>query len=462
MAFKLTSQFDRADELDEGDPTRDIRELELCVPQGRIDALTHTLHPLMARVARAGGKYFRDHERFGVRAWSKKWAPNGPGWREMMAQEIGPRLGKLMGASADNVVLFYGISVALNFMVSAALVVRDGKKRTRSGVLMLKYPFRSDELAVKQALRLRYLDCDPNKRVRYIEPSGKNGRFTMEDFQRDLARHRHATGVLLIEGQPYWSGQVLPVAEIVRLAKQMGYVVIVNDVHRIGGVEMNLESADPECTPHMATGGGYKQVPAGTAQLAPIFVDMKWFIENQIWWGGGWWGLDESVLFAFGNAVKYPDTAQRLQLSCISPLLLEMWLAALTLYDDVGGISVVAEQALQRNSIMLDGLRQHPQHGDTFVVMAPPAALENPWTHRDGRGAELCVLFRDRAFGEAVAGRVASRKIGLDTRPAHFDPDKQLVIRAGLGPFAISHLDAATIAREIGLAVTHVYKRKAM
>lgn len=429
----------RATELDAQDPTTAVRGLSRA-PAGHIRLESHTLGTPLAPVLQAPQDVLRQWTEHGVKGWLAAWSNGASNWIGIQPDQIRSQLAAVLNASPERVVVRGALSE--NLALALRMVGRPrASGNDRPLILTHELLFPSDDDVIRA--EHEYHRRDPATSTIRVAPSLPRGLFTTEDFTRALSSHSERAGILVLEHQPYLSGQVLDIKTICQHARALGYFVIVDAAHS-GGVH----PIDAEATgAHLIVGCGYKEFLAGPGALGWMYADVDELRRAGTWLPRGWWGRNIESRFTFGG-VPVPDTgALALQLSTPSPILQSMWAAVLKCYANAGGIHAIYQQGLQRGELFMDRLAQHPDFGTRFGILTPREANQ--------RSAEIVLHFARAADSLSLYQWLSAPDDGgvavdADTRNAYYDPSEGLM-RFGLHPFIVSHADALHAAERICL-----------
>ena len=423
--------------LAQSDPTAVARH-DRVVPPGRIRAESHTLGSPLQGVLSAARNVLDQWTSEGVRGWLAEWSGGRSDWMGLMKKRIREPLARVLGADPLNVVIR---SVLTENLATALRVLNQPQsdREQRRKILTQEFLFPGDADVI--ASELEYQRQDPKSDIIQVRPSLGRGLFRTTDFIDALELHKDEAGVCVFEHQPYLTGQVLDMHEIVSCAKELGYYTIVDFAHSGGVYPLRLA----DMRPHFGIGPGYKEFLAGPGTSAWMYADMELLTEGGFWLPKGWIGRSDATRFKFGGDYEADQGALRFLRSTPSPILLAMWAAILQYYTDVGGIETVYQQALQRGSLFIEALKAHPDYGRRLAVLTPSDPLE--------RSAEISVMFASAEESANLFQRLADATdselaIDADTRIAFFDPNKG-IMRFGWHPFSTTHNEVVQAAESI-------------
>ena len=108
----------------------------------------------------------------------------------------------------------------------------------RHKVLIEDHAFPSDHFAVESQIRQR--GFDPETSLVTVSPREGEEILRPEDILAAIAEHGDELSVVLLPGVQYYTGQVLPMADIVAAGHDVGAVVGFDLAHAIGNIQLDL------------------------------------------------------------------------------------------------------------------------------------------------------------------------------------------------------------------------------
>ncbi|MBV8912148.1 MAG: aminotransferase class V-fold PLP-dependent enzyme, partial [Acetobacteraceae bacterium] len=242
ISFADLHALDRQDELA---PFRD----EFVLPQGVVYLDGNSLGPLPhATPDRVRRVVEQEWGQGLIRSW------NSAGWIGM-AERIGSKIGRLIGAPPGTVMAADTTSVNLFKLLSAALGLRPGRRV----ILSERGNFPTD-LYVAEGLVALLGDRHELRTVEAAELPGALG--------PDVA-------VLMLTHVNYRTGAMHDMAALTRAAHEAGALVLWDLAHSAGAVPLDLAAADPD----LAVGCGYKFLNGGPG--APAFLYVAARLQEQ-------------------------------------------------------------------------------------------------------------------------------------------------------------------------------------
>ena len=389
---------DEARARDAADPLRGFRD-RFVLPEGVIYLDGNSLGPL----PRATSAALADltHRQWGerlIRSWNEGWI-DAP-------QRIGDKIGRLIGAGADETIVSDSTSVNL-FKLLVAALRHDPARRT---VVSEAGNFPTDLHVAEGAVA-----CVPGARLRIVE-------------RADLAAALDDdTAVLLLTHVHYKTAARFDMAAWTARAHAAGALMLWDLSHSVGAVRIDLTAARAD----LAVGCGYKYLNGGPG--APAFLYVARALQERLASPlSGWMGHAAPFDFADGYA---PAAGMRRWLAGTPPMLAMAGLeAGVDLWLEVDQAQVAAKSAALFAALAATGA----EIGLECVSPADPAARGSHISFRHDHAYALCqALIAHGVIGDFRA------------------PD---ILRLGLTPLYLAFEDiarAGEILRE--LLATHAY-----
>jgi len=240
----------------------------------------------------------------------------------------------LTGANKNEVVAMNTLTVNLHVLM-ASFYKPQGK---RNKIVIESTAFPSDYYAVTSQLQLHGMD--PAECLVEWKPRDDELLYT-EDLQQILDQQGDDIALLLLPGVQYYSGQVLDMEGLCRLAREAGCHIGLDLAHAIGNVPMSLH----DWAPDFAAWCTYKYLNGGPGAIAGAFVHSRHLDRDDVDQLAGWWGNDEATRFRMEREFEPAAGADRWQLSNPPILSLAPVLASLEVFAAAG------LDALQRKSV---------------------------------------------------------------------------------------------------------------
>ncbi|MBT8137220.1 MAG: kynureninase [Gammaproteobacteria bacterium] len=319
--------------------------------------------------------------------------------------------GRLVGAGETEVVCMNTLTVNLHLLMVS--FYRPAGTRTR--ILIEKPAFPSDRYAVVSQLRFHGLD--PAEHLIEIAPRANEHHLRDEDIADTIEQHGREIALILLPGVQYYSGQVLDMAAITKLARQQGCKVGFDLAHAAGNIELALHDWNVD----FAAWCTYKYLNAGPGAIAGAYVHERYASDKSLPRFAGWWGHDKSSRFRMGPDFNPIPGAEGWQISNPPILSMAPVLASLEIFDQVG------MQALLDKSNALTGYLAWliAQKLDRHIEVITP---------EHARGCQLSLRLRQPELGKDTQEKLVERGVLCDWR----EPD---VIRVAPVPLYNRYTD---------------------
>ncbi len=379
MKFRASRDFAKL--MDANDPLRECRS-NFHIPSGQsrkesVYLCGHSLglQPKLARdMVNAELDYWED---LGVRGHFE--APNP--WmyyHELLSEPMA----KLVGADKDEVVIMNSLTVNLHLMmVSFYRPTLDRPK-----ILIEGQAFPSDQYAV--ASQLSFHGFDPARDLIRVAPDPDSQCVSTERILEALENHGEDIALVLLGGVSYFSGQVLDMRAITRLAHEKGCLVGLDLAHAIGNVVLKLHEWDVD----FAVWCTYKYLNGGPGNLGGCFVHQRHADQGYPRFAG-WWGHDQQSRFQMPDQFEPTNGAEGWQLSNPAILPLAALRASMQIFDNF-----TMEQLRSKSRLLTSFLEFliQSQNGETIRLITP----EDP----SQRGCQLSlqVAGADRSLFQAL------------------------------------------------------------
>ncbi len=277
----------------------------------------------------------------------------------------------MTGAGTAEVVAMNTLTVNLHVLM-ASFYKPQGKKNK---IVIESTAFPSDYYAVTSQIQLHGLD--PAKCLVEWQPRDDELLYN-EDLQEILHNQGDEIALLLLPGVQYYTGQVLDMAAICRLAKEADCNIGLDLAHAVGNVKLDLH----EWGPDFAAWCTYKYLNSGPGAVAGAFVHARHLDGDGTEQLTGWWGNEESTRFEMTRKFRPAPGAERWQLSNPPILALAPVLASLEVFKEAGFDALRAKSLKQTEYLkyLLD---------DGF------AGQVDTITPMDARGCQLSLVITD-------------------------------------------------------------------
>ena len=344
-----------AAELDAADPLAPFRD-EFELPAG-----IYFVGNSLGALPRAA----RDH----VAAEFDRWSSLGVeghftgalAWKDYHELLTAP-LARLVGALPAEVVAMNALTVNLHLL----MISFYRPTPTRHKLLIEAHAFPSDHFAAESQIRQR--GFDPAESLVVLAPRPGEETLRTDDILSAIDEHGDELALVLLPGVQYYTGQVLPMADIVDAAHDVGATVGFDLAHAVGNIELALHDWDVD----FAAWCTYKYLNSGPGGVAGAYVHERHVADPALPKLLGWWGTNPSTRFEMATEFEPIPTIESWQLSNAPILPMATLRASLDIIDRAGGMP-----ALRRKSELqiahLDRLLEERLAGR--VVNLTPAAL---------------------------------------------------------------------------------------
>jgi kynureninase len=331
-----------------------------------------------------------------VRSWSRA------GWIDLPLR-IGAKIGRLIGAEADETIVADSTSVNLFKLLAAALPLRPGRK-----IILSECTNFPTDLYIAEGVAA-LLGC----RLELVEPEALD-----HALCDDVA-------IVMLTHVNYRTGRMHDMAGITRRVQAAGALMLWDLCHSAGAVPIDLTGAGAD----FAVGCGYKYLNGGPGAPSFLYIARRWQ-DRMILPLTGW--LGHAAPFAFEAQFRPAAGVQRALVG--TPPILS--LAALET-----GVDLMLEApmpALRAKSLrqfeLLAALMDEALAGCGFDIVTP----RDP----DRRGSQICLVHQ---HAWPIAQALIARGVIGDFRA----PD---ILRFGLTPLYLGYAelwDAVAILKDI-------------
>ncbi|MFT7475710.1 MAG: kynureninase [Verrucomicrobiales bacterium] len=274
------------------------------------------------------------------------------------------QLAALIGAESVEVVAMNALTVNLHLL----LVSFYQPTATRHKILIEEHAFPSDHFVVESQIRQR--GFDPSESLVLVRPRSGEETLRPDDIVATIAEHGDELALVLLPGVQYYTGQVLPMADITQAGHAAGARVGFDLAHAIGNIELSLHDWDVD----FAAWCTYKYLNSGPGGVAGAFVHRRHVDDQTLPKLLGWWGTRASGRFAMETSFDPTPTVESWQLSNAPVLAMATLRASLDIIDKAGGI-----EAMRRKSkLQIEFLdrRLSETLGDRIVNITPTTFSE--------------------------------------------------------------------------------------
>lgn len=320
-----------AAELDADDPLAALRD-EFELPEGiylvgnSLGAMPKSVRSYVATELERWGSLGAEAHFTGTLAWKNYHAL------------LTGQLASLVGAETDEVVAMNALTVNLHLLMVS--FYRPTPQRHK--ILIERGAFPSDHFAVESQIRQR--GFDPARSLVLVEPRSGEDTLRRDDIFAAIAEHGPELALVLLPGVQYYTGQVLPMADITRAGHDVGAVVGFDLAHAAGNVELHLHDWQVD----FAVWCTYKYLNAGPGGVAGAFVHRRHVDDPSLPKLLGWWGTDPATRFEMATEFEPIPTVESWQLSNAPILSMAALRASLDIIDRAGGMAALRAKSLRQ------------------------------------------------------------------------------------------------------------------
>ena len=333
----FTAGAETAATLDAADPLARFRG-EFHLPVGRDgEPQIYLAGNSLGAVPRAAAEY--------VGAELERWARLGVAghftgelaW-EPYHELLADPLGRLVGSGPHEVVAMNSLTVNLHLL----MVSFYEPTAARHKILIEDHAFPSDHFAVESQIRQR--GGDPAESLVLARPRPGEETLRREDLLGLIATHGAELALVMLPGVQYYTGQVLPMAEITAAAHDVGARVGFDLAHAVGNVPLALHDWDVD----FAVWCSYKYLNGGPGGMGGAFVHERHVADSSLPKLLGWWGERKDIRFEMGTVFEPIPTVESWQLSNPSILTMAALRASLDIFDRAGGMAPLRAKSEQQ------------------------------------------------------------------------------------------------------------------
>ena len=222
----------------------------------------------------------------------------------------------------------------------------------RFKILVEDHAFPSDHFVVESQIALR--GFDPATAMIKVTPSDGET-LSNADILDAIADCGDELALVLLPGIQYYTGQVLPMAEIAQAAHAIGAKVGFDLAHAAGNIELALHDWDAD----FAAWCTYKYLNGGPGSIGGVFIHERYATDTSIHRLAGWWGHELQTRFEMDNTFVPPPSADGWMVSTPATFSTATLIGALAVFTEAGGMAPLrakTEQLLTFCDRMLDDL----------------------------------------------------------------------------------------------------------
>ena len=382
--------------LDAADPLSGFRD-EFHLPVGRAGSpQIYLAGNSLGAVPRAAADYVNAEldrwARLGVAghfAGALAWEP----YHELLTDS----LGRLVGGRPHEVVAMNSLTVNLHLL----MVSFYDPSSVRHKILIEDRAFPSDHFAVESQIRQR--GHDPARSLIFARPRAGEETLRRDDLLALIAEHGSELALVLLPGVQYYTGQVLPLAQITAAAHDVGARAGFDLAHAAGNVPLALHDWNVD----FAIWCSYKYLNGGPGGVGGAFVHERHVADRSLPKLLGWWGQRPDIRFEMDTVFDPIGTVESWQVSNPPVLVMAALRASLDTFDRAGGMEPLRAKS-ERQLEYLDCLLAEVI-GDRAESITPVAMAE--------RGCQCSLRVRIPAIdGRAVHQALEDAGVACDWR----------------------------------------------
>lgn len=245
------------------------------------------------------------------------------------------QLAAITGALPDEVVAMNALTVNLHLL----MVSFYRPTPTRHKILIENHAFPSDHFAAESQIRQR--GFDPAESLVVVSPRAGEDTLRTEDILAAIQEVGDELALVLLPGVQYYTGQVLPMADIVRVGHEVGALVGFDLAHAAGNVELSLHDWGVD----FAAWCSYKYLNSGPGGVAGAFVHQRHIADPALPKFVGWWGTNAASRFEMSTHFEAIPTVESWQLSNAPILPMAVLRASLDIIEAAGGVSALRQKS---------------------------------------------------------------------------------------------------------------------
>lgn len=300
------------------------------------------------------------------------------------------QLARLVGARPAEVVAMNALTVNLHLL----MVSFYQPTSQRHKILIEGHAFPSDHFAAQSQIRQR--GFDPADSLVLVNPRPGEEILRSEDILGAIAEHGPELALVLLPGVQYYTGQVLPMADIAAASHEVGAAVGFDLAHAAGNVPLELHDWGVD----FAAWCTYKYLNSGPGGVGAAYVHERHVNNQALPKFLGWWGTNKATRFQMTTEFDSIPSVESWQLSNAPILSMATLRASLDLFDKAGGIAPLRAKSEQQVEFLDRRLAE--TLGDRIENITPPALGE--------RGCQFALRIKagdgKRVFDELESARV--------------------------------------------------------
>lgn len=333
LGTTFTTEPESAAALDRDDPLARFRH-EFHIPRGadgepQIYLVGNSLGAVPKRTATYVNAELERWAELGVAGHftgDTAWEP----YHELLTDQMAA----IVGGLPTEVVVMNALTVNLHLL----MVSFYEPTSQRHKILIEEHAFPSDHFAVESQIRQR--GFNPESSMITVSPRAGSHRIDRDDVLSLIAEHGDSLAMILLPGVQYYTGQVLPMADITRAGHAVGAKVGFDLAHAAGNIVLDLH----EWGVDFAAWCSYKYLNGGPGGVAGAFVHERHVDDQRLSKFLGWWGTRKETRFEMATTYDAIPTVESWQVSNAPVLAMAALRGSLDVITEAGGIGALREK----------------------------------------------------------------------------------------------------------------------
>ena len=245
-------------------------------------------------------------------------------------------LSKIVGAKPSEVTVMNTLTVNLHLMMVS--FYRPTKNRYK--IICEEKAFPSDQYMFQSHVHAHGLD--PKEVIVEVKKREGEHILRLEDILQTITNVGDELALVLIGGVNYYTGQVFDIEKITKAGHNVGAKVGWDLAHAAGNIEMKLHDWHVD----FACWCSYKYMNSGPGNASGCFIHEKHHADKDLPRFAGWWGHNKERRFKMEPNFDPVQGADGWQISNLPILSLAPYLAAITIFDEVGMEKIIEKRSI--------------------------------------------------------------------------------------------------------------------
>jgi len=302
---------------------------------------------------------------------------------------------ELVGGLEEEVVMMNSLTANLHLMMVSFYQPNQHKRK----ILIEDHAFPSDHYAVCSQLKHHGF----NESDLILWQPREDELLHIEDFEALLETNHQDITLILLPGVQYYTGQVLDIEKLTKIAHSYGITIGFDLAHAAGNIELSLHDWQVD----FACWCSYKYLNSGAGSVAGCFIHQKHCQNPAINRFAGWWGHDKQSRFKMENKFIPIPTAEGWQLSNPPILSLAAIRGSLETFAMAGGLRPLREKSIKLTQYAVDLLTHELSNDMKIITPMDPQQ----------RGCQLSLMVTKSGLdGKALFNALEKNGVTLDWR----------------------------------------------